>query len=46
MQKVMRMEQSQHIGIEYISKAIYRFIRATAYYAEAKMNMVALWILK
>lgn len=41
----MKTEQLQHIGIEYISKAIYRFIRATAYYAEAKMDLLALRIL-
>lgn len=42
----MKMEQLQHIGIEYISKLMYRFIRATAYYAEAKMDLLALRILK
>lgn len=41
----MKTEQLQHIGIEYISKAIYRFIRAVAYYAEAKMDLLALRIL-
>lgn len=41
----MKTEQLQHIGIEYISKAIYRLIRATAYYAEAKMDLLALRIL-
>lgn len=42
----MKTEQLQHIGIEYISKLIYRFVRATAYYAEAKMDLLALRILK
>lgn len=42
---MMKQEYLQHIGIEYISKAIYRFIRATAYYAEAKMDLLALRIL-
>ena len=41
----MKTEQLQHIEIKYISKAIYRFIRATAYYAEAKMDSLALRIL-
>ena len=40
------MEQLQHIGIKYLSKALYRFIRATAYYAESKMDLLALRILK
>lgn len=42
----MKTEQLQHIGIEYISKLIYRFIRATAYYAETKIDLLALRILK
>ena len=40
------MEQLQHIGIKYLSKALYRFIRATAYYTEAKIDLLALRILK
>lgn len=42
----MKMGQLQHIGIKYISKIIYRFIRSTAYYAENKADMLALRILK
>lgn len=42
----MKTEQLQHIGIKYISKVIYKFIRGAAYYAEAKMDIIALRILK
>nr|DAQ65121.1 MAG TPA: hypothetical protein [Bacteriophage sp.] len=42
----MKMGHLQHIGIEYLSKLIYRFVRSTAYYAENKMDMLALRILK
>ena len=42
----MKQEFLQHIGIEYLSKLIYRFVRSTAYYAENKMDMLALRILK
>lgn len=41
----MKTEQLQHIGIEYISKLMYRFIRATAYYAEGKLDLLALRVL-
>ena len=43
---MMKQEFLQHIGIEYLSKLMYRFVRATAYYAENKMDMLALRILK
>ena len=43
---MMKQEFLQHIGIEYLSKLIYRFVRTTAYYAENKMDMLALRILK
>lgn len=42
----MKTGQLQHIGIEYISKLIYRSIRSTAYYAESKLDALALRILK
>ena len=42
----MKTEQLQHIGIEYISKLIYRSIRSAAYYAESKLDKLASQILK
>lgn len=43
---MMKQGFLQHIGIKYLSKLIYRFVRSTAYYAENKMDMLALRILK
>ena len=43
---MMKQEYLQHIGIEYISKLIYRSIRSAAYYAESKLDKLALLILK
>jgi hypothetical protein len=40
------MGHLQHIGIEYLSKLIYRFVRSTAYYVENKLDILALRILK
>jgi hypothetical protein len=40
------MGHLQHIGIEYLSKLIYRSIRSAVYYAENKLDMLALRILK
>jgi hypothetical protein len=40
------MGHLQHIGIEYLSKLIYWSIRSAAYYAENKLDMLALRILK